>query len=55
MLINIAKFAPYKYAELIFNEDTGDIEDYEWYSIELPNSTMKTNDNGELTQIDETP
>lgn len=55
MLINIAKFAPYKYAELIFDDETGEIADYEWYSIELPNSTIKMNDTGDITGIEETP
>jgi hypothetical protein len=55
MLLNIAKFAPYKYAELIFDEDTNEIADYDRYKIELPNMTIERNDDGDITDVKETP
>lgn len=53
MLINIAKFAPYKYAELIFDEDTGEVTDYERHTIELKNHKINMNDKGEIVDITE--
>lgn len=53
MLINIAKFAPYKYAEKIFDTDTWEVEDYNWCTIELKNHKINMNDSWEIVDITE--
>lgn len=54
MLLNIASFAPYKYAELVFDND-GQVEDYDWYTIEIKNKKIEMNDKGEVIDVKDTP
>lgn len=55
MLINLAKFAPYKYAELVFNEETWDLEDYNWYQLEVENKKIKYAKDWKVLDIEDAP